>query len=311
MSALLHGDSAALAESLRTVESESAIMNTAQVTHLIAATTEHWAAAERVARAAAVTGELRDVRVQGHVRLGELEIARGRWAACRQTLANAGEIDPGRARIERARLASLPHLAVPAADLASSQAELAAWIPTAAEPDTPAERAFVRHQRLYLLGLLNSKLGESEIAIAYADSIEALPDVASGPGVPTALAAIIRADVAWRGQESPDEVLRRLAPVRGNIPATLWNEQALGEEHGRYLRAEALHAAGRDEEALRWLRNGFENTPGWVVYKAPVRHLTARVQTSLGNADEAGAARAAFEGIWEPADAPIALEEGS
>jgi hypothetical protein len=162
------------------------------------------------------------------------------------------------------------------------------------------------HQRLYVLGLLASKLGEFEKALSYADSIEMLPNPAE-TAVPLEYAATVRANVARdRGRPAAD-VLTLLEPVRGRVPAAVYGRPMFSQERARFLRAEALHGVGRDDEALRWLSDSFTVWRAGVYYKAPVLHLTARIHDANSRPDEARDAREAFDRVWSRADTAIAF----
>lgn len=264
--------------------------------------------AERAARSQTRPTNPSAVRRRGHLNLARVLTGRGRWSEAETHLDLMGEIDPVGARRERAHLASLPWLTVPASSLEVCRTELLEWRPENAPPGTPLDRAYEPQRRAYYLGLLHSKLGEPQAALAYADSLEALLDASGIPTVVEGLTATVRADVAWRQGRPPAEILSLLEPVRGDVPAFLWMlDPMVGQEHARLLRVLALHASGREEEARQWLENGFQNTPGWDYYRAPVHHLSAQVLDASGHPEEAAAARAAFDLLWEDADAPIAL----
>ncbi len=91
------------------------------------------------------------------------------------------------------------------------------------------------------------------------------------------------------------------------MPAAVYNVPFFTQERVNFLRAEALHGVGRDDEALRWLNNAFFWWRAGVYYKAPVLHLTARIHEANGRPEEARVAREAYERIWSGADAMIVL----
>ena len=185
-----------------------------------------------------------------------------------------------------------------------SRDALSAWTPPPADSGAPLGLAYLPHQRLYVLGLLASRLGEFDGALSYADSIGMLPDPAE-TAVPVEYAATVRANVARdRGRPAAD-VLTLLEPVQGRVPAAVYAFAMFTQERAKFLRAEALHGVGRDDEALRWLNNAFYSSRGGVYYKAPVLHLTARIHDANARPDEARDAREAFERVWSGADAEI------
>ena len=265
--------------------------------------------AERTARSQARATNAHETRLSGHLNLARLFVARGQWHAADEQLGRASDLDPERARLTRAVLATLPFLPVPHDDLASVLEELQQWMPPAPEQGAPPERAYDQHLRMYFLGLLSSKLGDTAAAFEYADSIETLDDFAA-TAVPAELATTIRADAAWRDGSSPADVLRALEPLRGHVPAVFWSHPAFGQEHARYLRASALYLAGESDEALRWLENTFTVTPGWVYYLGPVGYLTAQVLDASGRVEEAAGAHATYGELWADADAEVQFPEG-
>ena len=260
--------------------------------------------AERLARTALESGRTASMQRTGYINLARLFVAQGRWSEAAIELGNARSLDPDQTVLVQALLASLPWVAVPRDEVSASRDALLGWTPTPAVPDAPLERSYVPHQRLYVLGLLASRLGEFEKALSYADSIERLPDPAE-TAVPLEYTATLRANVARDRGSSAADVLTQLDPVRGRVPAAVYALPMFSQERARFLRAEALHGVGRDDEALRWLNNSFTLPRAGVYYKAPVLYLTARIHDANSRPDEARNAREAFERIWSGADAEI------
>ena len=204
--------------------------------------------AERLARNAVESRRSTTQRAAGYITLARLFVAQGRWSEAAIELRNARQLDPYQEVLVQALLASLPWLAVPREEVLVSRDALLGWTPTPADSGAPLRRAYLPHQRLYVLGLLASKLGEFEKALSYADSIVMLPD-AAGTAVPIEYAATVRANVARdRGRPAAD-VLTLLEPVRGRVPAAVYSQPLFSQERARFLRAEALHGVGRDDEA--------------------------------------------------------------
>ena len=275
----------------------------------VAAWGEDFSMAVRLARGYTRSANADPIRLAGYLNLARLFVAHGRWRAALAELEQAAEIDLEQARMTRAVLATLPFLSIPREDLASVMEELQRWAPPVPEQGSPPERAYDQHTRLYFMGLLSSKLGDASRALEYADAIEELNDVAR-TAVPGELATTLRADVAWRRESSPAEVLLALEPLRGQVPAVLWDHPAFGQEHARYVRASALHRAGEDGAALRWLEDTFTLTAGTVYYLAPTRYLAAQVLDASGRAEEAAEARSTYRELWADADGRISLPAG-
>ena len=265
--------------------------------------------AERLASGFTRSANADAIRLEGHLNLTRLFVAQGRWRAAAVELERAADVDPEPARMMRAVMATLPFLSIPRDDLASVMEEMQRWAPPVPEPGSPPERAYDQHARLYFMGLLSTKLGDASRALEYADAIEELADVAR-TAVPGELATTLRADVAWRQGGSPADVLRALEPLRGRLPAVLWDHPAFGQEHARFVRASALQRAGENDEALRWLEDTFDVTPGAVYYLAPTQYLAAQALDASGRAEEAAEARARYRELWADADEEISLPGG-
>ena len=165
------------------------------------------------------------------------------------------------------------------------------WSPghDASKPLPESIRPLAPHLRLYLLGLLSTRLGNAAEALRLASELETLPAPPESRAVVRSLARTIRADVAAESGRT-NEGLTLLADVRGEIPFELLMLPYFSEEHARYLRSRLLFQAGRDEEALRLVENGFAGTPGELYYRAPAHLLQAEIQQRLGNQGGGGGA---------------------
>lgn len=301
---VMRGDPAAIERRLAWLD-ENQPQENLMYPQLVGTWLDEFEIAERAARSQTRPGNTHAVRRRGHLNLARILTSLGRWSEASAHLDRLRELDPMTARTERAALSTLPFLELPAAALEACRAELLEWRPEVGTGALSLHRAYDAHRRAYYLALVHARLGDREAALAYVDSLEALPDIGVEPAVPRALAATVRADLAWREGRPAREILELLEPVEGRVPAFLWLDPMVGQEHARFLRAWALYASGEWDEALRWLEHGFVNTPGWDYYKAPVRRLRAAVNEAAGRPDEARAAREAFEALWSDADARL------
>ena len=86
-------------------------------------------------------------------------------------------------------------------------------------------------------------------------------------------------------------------------PQTRTNRQ-LYEVSGRarFLRAEALHALGRDEEALGWYASFPDPNGQDLVFVAPARRRSAEIAQQLGRRADAVRHYAGFLALWQDAD---------
>jgi tetratricopeptide (TPR) repeat protein len=244
------------------------------------------------------------IRAPAHLRLAELGVAGGRWTAAKQELAAAarlGQLDS--ALIGRALAASLPFLGVPRDDIRRIRGEVERWSPghDASKPLPESIRPIAPHLRLYLLGLLSTRLGAAAEALRLASDLEALPAPPESRAVVRSLARTIRADVATHSGRT-SEGLTLLQDVRGEIPFELLRLPYFSEEHARYLRSRLLFQAGRDEEALRLVENAFTGTPAELYYVAPAHLLQAEIQQRLGNREAAAEQYSRFIALWRSCD---------
>ena len=214
------------------------------------------------------------IRLTAQTFLAWLEVARGRWPAADSAFALAEHMDGGEEVVaEHALAASLPFVSAPAADLERLRRSISSWKPAADQSSLTA--ALKPQLRLYILGLLASRLGDASGAEERAREIDRLPAPSDARRVPAALAATVRADIAWHAKRYAD-VLKLLELADGSIPLELVqarpfvNTRPFTQEHARFLRAEALRALGRGDEARRWLEYGFQGSPWELVYLAPV-----------------------------------------
>jgi tetratricopeptide (TPR) repeat protein len=198
----------------------------------------------------------------------------------------------------RAGMRLSPFLPVERAELEELQEELA---------NLDYDTVYAPVSRLYLLGLLNARLGRSDEALRHADQLErhAAPRSEEGSSGAERLAEysapILRAQVAYL-EGDPEEALRLLEQVepRGSWalrPESLFRSQA----RERYLRARALEALGRDEEALGWYAS-----LGWIIaeifYVAPALLRSAEIYERLGQPEQAATYYRRFITRWGDCD---------
>ncbi len=244
------------------------------------------------------------VRASTHRFLGNLNVAGGRWAAARDQFAAASRLgQPDSALVARALAVALPFLAVPKKDIENIRAEVERWKP-GSDPSSPLPeslRPFTGHLRLYLLGLLSSRLGEAADALRYAGELATMTAPSPTRALAQDLARTIRADVAAEGDRR-DEALTLLDEVRGQVPFELIRLPFFSEEHARYLRGRLLHLVGRDQEALRLVEVAFVGTPNEMHYRAPAHLLRAEIEQKLGNRAAAAEQYSQFIGLWRSCD---------
>jgi len=171
---------------------------------IVAGSTDDILRAQAVARLLAHSQRSDEVRAYGHILLAYQEAARGRWHAARRELDQAMTLSEAMVLEYGTLLATAPFLPVPEPYLRSLHDDLTAWnasdVPPSENPSTWLRLHDDMHTqlRVYLLGLLNVRLGEYAVALQHADELEQM----AGPERVVALArdqAIgLRAQVAWQ-----------------------------------------------------------------------------------------------------------------
>ena len=271
---------------------------------------EQPAAAEPFARAAAARP---DRQLRASLTLADNLVSQGRWTAADSAFVLASHIgEDGWPRLARGLAAALPFLAVPRAELEAVRADVTAWDP-ARNPASAAGPgvALLPQVRLYVLGLLASRLGEADAALRAAAQLETAAVATESVPVVRALAAAVRADVALAAQR-PADAVKALEAVRGGVPLDLMSGSSpFSEDYARFLRGEALLALGNDGEALRWLENGFGGTPDEMALRAQVSLRLGDIYERKGERQKAIDAYARFVRLWARCDERLrpAVEE--
>ena len=200
----------------------------------------------------------------------------------------------------QALVAGDPFFPVPAARVAALRSALEALHPYHAPP-TPSwtpDRDLSPDLEHYLLGLLSLRLGETDRARRYLDSLTAVTD-AKRQGPARDLARTLRAE---------------LARARGDVAGALDALEGFGFDYSnpgphtlarwgvreRFLHAELLHALGRDEEALAWY-DSFVG-PYDLPYLAPAHLRRAQIYKKLGNQERARFHYQRFLALWKNCD---------
>ena len=258
--------------------------------------------------------------------LAGVELAAGRWHAGRAALAAAAAAGdragaPALRRVAQqvqALCASLPMLSIPPSDLVTVRAAVDAW------PSTVDSSAFAQdlpgalqpHMRLYLLGLLDARKGAYDDALRHAAAIERLAVVPGAEPVTRTLVRGVRAAVALQ-RGDPTAVLAELGATNDVIPPIYAAEFRPAEVHARWLRAEALFALRRDDEALHWYALALEAPVAngamlELVLAAPTHLRRAEIHERRGNVAAAEAGYRRFQAMWREADPPaLALVQRS
>ena len=271
---------------------------------------EDFAAAESLARLDLAPRRRPAIRAGAQLTLAWLEIARGRWSAADAAFATAARMDEAPpVLVQRAVAATLPFLAVPAATLESIRAEVARWNvdPAPPQPNAGLATQLQPQLRVYLLGLLTSRLGDRDGALRYADELERMGGPVEARAVVRALAATVRADVAV-GSGQTEEAANALAAVTGEVPLELVSVpqfatiREFSQEHARHLRILVLTAQQKPAEALRWIDASFQRAPSEIAYAAPMHLQRAEIYDRLGDREKATEHYRRFVVLWRDSD---------
>ncbi len=265
--------------------------------------------AERIARLLTEPARPREVRAQGHVLLAHLELARGRESAAWSELATARKLGSSEQPLVDAWFRALPFVPQSHAELDAARSRLARW--NAAEDVTRSTQAsgfYSAHNgvhhilKAYLLGLLDTRLGDTARAEVRAENLNSTGRTAEGPPLALELTQGLSAQIAL-AKHQPDSALGQLEALRieGWYELTFVSPFYAGALE-RFSRAELLRAEGRGEEALGWYRGLGENTTQELIFLGPATLAQARIQRALGHPEEAARLYDQFVALWRESD---------
>lgn len=273
----------------------------------IAVYTDDPAAGERLSRLLATPDRSPRARVLARTVAASMQAAAGRWGAARGSLAAAEPAEPEYVAQVRANLALLPLLPIPRGELEAIRASLAAAPvpgPDALEDPVSHARGYCPSLcRAYLDGALSARLGDSGgVARAEQRIAQARPADAHQAELIRYLGSVLRARRAWAAGDAAG-ALRLLEAG--------WPEQTLPRfssyesyDHAgeRYLRAELLHAVGRDAQALEWYATVAEDLGAGLEYSAPAHLAQARILDARGARRQALWHYRRFIRLWHACD---------
>jgi tetratricopeptide (TPR) repeat protein/TolB-like protein len=258
---------------------------------------------------------LPEVRAVGHLIEAHLLLGGGKWRAAQEQLARAAALDPAAALEHRALFALSPFLSTTGIELESLRAELMDWDAQEVASSVSGNPWLLPHDgwhpeiRLYLLGAVSARLGDSAAALEYADRLT-ISDASSVSLetviISNTLARNIRALVAFAGDELA-RALRELEKPGLRGPAARTWERAYSSpifsgSQERYLTAGALAQLGREAEALDsyagiWMSNVYD-----LSYLAPAHLGQAEIYDERGQKEEAILHYNRFVDLWADAD---------
>ena len=228
-------------------------------------------AALRIARGLASSGRVPESRAMGHILSAYIAIARGAWVEAEEAIRRASGLD---------ELLTLEHASLMAASelpgvtpLFDAGRDSARWRRRIADvPDGPHAAVSLSvhdstrmHLLLYASALAAVRAGELQHAEVLARQLERLPSIVRIPTLSQDMTGSIRARIAVRsGRNATALRLLEQSPVRAPMQYSNFSP-FYNRAHDRYLRAQLLQAAGRDQEAARW----YESLGGDSFYDLP------------------------------------------
>jgi DNA-binding SARP family transcriptional activator/TolB-like protein/Tfp pilus assembly protein PilF len=236
--------------------------------------------ADRFGHALAEPRRPRDVRGYGHRLLAQTAVARGQWRVAQRELAAAEPFDSTAALELRTLLVVLPFLPVSRTDLEDARTALERWKPV--EDESADEIHWKAHLglhpalKLYQLGLVSARLGDTVTVLDCVRRLESNPDDSLG------------GDLRRIARETFAHSLRaRIADARGRPRDALaeleradWPRIApsfMSEALDRYYRADLLERLGRLDEARGWYRSIAQRATYELPYLAPARAALAHI----------------------------------
>lgn len=210
----------------------------------------------------------------------------------------------GEAPVRTAVLAAMPFVRTPPRELTRLRDRLRDWDPGPIRMEQPGPEDWAGHAwglphlRLYLMALLEARLGRSGEALRLAGELKQLDGIPEVRALAADMALHVRAQVAM-DQGLMAEALR-LVREASFWEASPWDERfsaVLFHAAEVNLRAEALQAMGRYREAIRWHSMvTFGANRGYSHYRR------AQAFEALGEPDQAAAHYAEFLRLWTDAD---------
>jgi tetratricopeptide (TPR) repeat protein len=237
--------------------------------------------AEGLARSFIQVARSPELRALCHTLVAHVVMAQGDDELACAELEIAESLDPTWGLEMRGLFSVLPFRTVTEAELRQVRRALEEWDPASVAPSMFL--VFAMHNelhpalRLYLLGLIDLRLGDIRSA---SEAVELLHPLArSAEGLEASLLVELQAAIA-RAEGRPEEALRILERSHPR----LWFQLTVASPFyslasQRYLRAELLREVGRLEEAAGWYRSIAERSPYELIYAGPAQHRLTEISS--------------------------------
>jgi serine/threonine-protein kinase len=267
------------------------------------------AGTDRFARQFLAVARSPELQALCHIIVAHMEAMRGRHAAAFEALDKAQELDRAWALEMRGLFAAWPFSFMESDQVMLIRDELDAWdaASTPSSPQLPlrVHNGLHPYLRLYLLGLLNARLGACDRAAQCATALESVAQDGAVGEFPASLAAGLRARIAW---EEGDHA-SALQALEADRPE-LWFQQAVsspffGRVLERFMRAELLWSLGRRVAAAAWYRSLVQRSPFELPFSPVVEARLHALALEDGDAAAARIHEARVRAMLADADARV------
>ena len=260
---------------------------------------------ERLTRLMTESGRSAQIRGQGHLWLGSVRLATGRWREAREELDHArGLAAPALETYYRSLFRILPFVSTSDGEIEGLLEEAGALPATASEGEIDRT---VDHQgaepfvRSYLLGLLGARLGRSDLVRSSVDELERMDGTTNAGTLGSDLARAVEGYDAWRRGETA-QAIERFRSIRVNVAYPLtYGSEIYTLAFPRFLWAVTLQETGRGEEALGWLAT-LESSPYELGFRGLSHLRRAEIYEQAGDGERAIEHYRAFLALWTDAD---------
>ena len=291
--AFAQSDSAAEERALSALHGANAqVLNT--ITWRIAVYARNIVGAERVARLM-LNGD-RQTRELAIWNLAHLELARGRWNAADSLF---GESREGHALEDRAFYAAMPFATMTPARLAAFYDSLKASTTFLEQRVGEADSLAVHSRRVFVLGLISSRLGRSDLRRSI-DWLDARADTTVVGQSIAQRSAVLRAEASLaKGQarKAQDELMR--------VRHSALSFAGEADQYQRYLRGTRAEKLNQHSTALGWYDGMGQLYVPELIFVAPAHLQQAAIYSRLGDASKAAEHYRAALVLWKDCDPPL------
>jgi len=270
---------------------------------------ENLQAAERLMRMLAVSTRFSsEVQAVARAWLAHLLAARGQWQQAKEELVALEKLDFVAATEYRAILASLPFVPFERNSLVTVRDTLVSLQPEDF-PDIKNPSAFFSANnglhpllKVYLIGLLNARLGPPQKALQYAKQCEKIYTPPGAGSLAFDLALSVQAHIDLQNNRKEEALAKLIQTQRQTWYELMISSPFYSQAYERFMLAELLLALGREREALGWYKNLATTSPFEVAY-VPISHLRrGEIYESLGEQEKAIAHYKRFVDQWQDCD---------